>query len=254
MQLEQVKAIITGGAGGIGSALAIALARAGGRVAVVDKNTENLARLERQLSDADKLRVTLYEGDVTDSERMHELVQQAADAMDGLNVMTCAAAVLIDGVVVGLGPGGVRRYALDAWKQQVDTNLTGAFVSAQLAAEHMIMRREPGCIVLFSSISRWGRPGQACYGATKAALASLATSLAHDLNPYRIRAFAIAPGLTDTDMARSVPEGRRDELLSAVLARRMGTPQEIVALTVSALSNDYINATVLDVHGGYHGA
>lgn len=254
LEPSSIKAVITGGAGGIGAAIADQICHLGGQVSVIDNSTERLEQLEQRfVTRNDKCSVIIQHADVTDAQGMASAIKDSAEQMGGINVVICAAAILIDGVIVGLGPGGVRRYSHEDWQRQLDVNLTGSFVTAQIAAEMMILARTSGCIVLFSSISRHGRPGQSCYGATKAALASLAVSLARDLAPYGIRALAISPGLTETEMAMSIPDARRKDLLETVLARRMGTPEEIARMTVEAVVNDYVNGTVIDVHGGYCG-
>jgi NAD(P)-dependent dehydrogenase (short-subunit alcohol dehydrogenase family) len=252
MNLSDSKTIITGGAGGIGSAIGIRLLESGGQVGVLDNSPDRLQALRDRLTAAgNEAAVSFHRADVTNLEQTEKAIASCVDRMNGINLLICAAGILVDGVVVGLGPGGVVRYSLDAWRRQLDVNLTGGFIAARVAAEHMILGRTRGCVILFSSISRFGRAGQTCYGATKAGVASLARSLAEDLAPYGIRAFSIAPGLTETGMALGVAEGRRAEFVQSVLLNRMGTPDEIAHLTLAAAENPYVNATTIDIHGGY---
>ncbi len=251
MDLSTSKAAVVGGAGGIGTAIVGRLLAEGSRVAVIDCSGENLECLRDRYAHASE-RMILDQADVT-APSYPELFERTLEELGGVDLLIYAAGILIDGVVVGLGPGGMVTYSQESWRRQVDVNLTGAFISAQVAAAQMIRARTRGCLAFFSSVSRLGRAGQGCYGATKAGVASLATSLARELAPYGIRAFSVAPGLTETEMAMSVPEGRRSEFVDSVLARRMATVDEVAQMTVEAIRNDYICATVLEIHGGYLG-
>ncbi len=252
MDLSLSKAIIVGGAGGIGTALVKRLLLEGACVAVVDACEARLARMAGQFAEVSAGQLILDHADVTRPDYSKSL-EHTLDSLGRVDLMIYAAGILIDGVVVGLGPGGMATYCLASWRRQIAVNLTGAFLSAQVVAGRMIRARTRGCLVFFSSVSRQGRPGQGCYGATKAGVASLAISLARELSPYGIRAFSVAPGLTETAMAMSVPAGRREEFSDSILARRMATPDEIAHMTVEAIRNDYVCASVLEVHGGYLG-
>lgn len=251
MDLSVSRAVIVGGAGGIGTAMVERLLAEGARVAVVDQCQHSLDQITERFAAAGD-RLALHRADVTAADYSPTLAG-ALDSLGQVDLMIYAAGVLIDGVIVGLGPGGMASYDLDSWNHQVAVNLTGAFITAQVVAERMIRARNHGCLVFFSSVSREGRPGQGCYGATKAGVTALATSMARELAPYRIRAFSVAPGLTGTAMAMSVPEARRAEFSDSVLARRMATADEVAHLTLEAVRNDYVCASVLEVHGGYIG-
>lgn len=251
MDLSESRAVIVGGAGGIGTAMVERLLAEGARVAVVDQCQHGLDQMAERIPAASD-RLALHRADVTAADYSPALAS-ALDSLGEVDLMIYAAGVLIDGVIVGLGPGGMASYDPDSWNHQVAVNLTGAFITAQVAAERMIRARTRGCLVFFSSVSREGRPGQGCYGATKAGVAALATSMARELAPYRIRAFSVAPGLTETAMAMSVPDARREEFSESVLARRMATADEVAHLTLEAIRNDYVCASVLEVHGGYIG-
>lgn len=251
MNLSTSKAAVVGGAGGIGTAVVGRLLDEGSRVAVIDCSEENLERLRDQYAYASE-QMIVDQADVTDAS-YPERFERTLEKLGGVDLLIYAAGILIDGVIVGLGPGGMISYSQASWRRQVDVNLTGAFISAQIVASQMIRTRTRGCLTFFSSVSRLGRAGQGCYGATKAGVASLATSLARELAPYGIRAFSVAPGLTETDMAMSVPEGRRSEFVESVLAQRMASADEIAHATVEAIRNDYVCATVVEVHGGYLG-
>lgn len=252
MNLSESRAVVVGGAGGIGSAIVGRLVAEGSRVAVVDCSGERLDRLRKRHA-ASAAQVTLDQADVS-APAYPEHFERTLEELGGVDVMIYAAAVLIDGVIVGLGPGGMVTYDHAAWRRQVDINLTGAFLSAQVAASRMIQGRTGGCLVFFSSVSRVGRAGQGCYGATKAGVVSLANSLARELAPYGIRVFSVAPGLTDTEMAMSVPQGRRQEFCESVLAGRMATCDEVAHMTVEAIRNDFVCGSVLEIHGGYLGS
>jgi 3-oxoacyl-[acyl-carrier protein] reductase len=168
-------------------------------------------------------------------------------------VLVNNAGVLIDGAMVSFSFKGVSRYPLESWRATLETNLTGSFLSAQLAAEQMIRKRAKGVIVNVSSISRQGRAGQSAYSASKGALASLTYTLAQELAPFKIRCVAVAPGLVDTPMAAQIPENYRKQMLSHVSAGRMGRPDEIAHGVRFCIENDFFNGRVLELDGGAFG-
>ena len=101
-----------------------------------------------------------------------------------------------------------------------------------------------------SSISRHGNRGQTNYVAAKAALAANTVTWARELAPYGIRVGAIAPGLVDTPMARSMPDRHLERALAAIPLGRMGTPEEIFCAVRFVLECDYFTGETIDVHGG----
>lgn len=255
MKIDDARVIVTGGASGIGLATAAALLDAGaGLVGVVARDRAKLdAAFETLSKERDASRVTPLLADVRDPEALARAFAEFAEAAGRLDVLVNNAAVLLDGAMVSFSFKGVGRYPLESWRTTLDTNLTGSFLSAQLAAEQMIRKRTKGVIVNLSSISRQGRAGQVAYSASKGAIASMTCTLAQELAPFKIRCVAIAPGLVDTPMAAQIPEDYRKQMLSHVAAGRMGRPEEIAHGIVFCIENDFFNGRVLELDGGAFG-
>jgi len=132
------------------------------------------------------------------------------------------------------------------------TNAIAPVYLSQYAAR-LMARNQGGSIINMSSImGRFGHEGQSVYASTKAALIGLTMSLAKELAPQNIRVNAIAPGFVETDMARSAPEEKFEELLDAIKMGRIGSPEEVaqVALFLASGMSSYVTGQVIGVDGG----
>lgn len=236
MTLQGTYALVTGAAGGIGSAICRMLLD-GGAAGVGALDLKPVERIDERLLP--------LRGDVRDVAHVQEAVAQ----FPTLHIVIHAAAVLLDGAVAAASFRGLKKYPEELWDTTLDTNLKGAFLVAREAVPAM-MRAKKGVIVNISSISRAGRAGQSAYAASKGGIVALTASLAQELAPHRIRAVAIAPGLVDTPMAASIPEAHRDGMLSRVAIGRMGTPCEIAHAARFCIENEFFNGRVLEVDGG----
>src|SRR3954471_1881798 len=170
MQLGDVRALGTGAARGRGNRFAMGVGRGGGRVAAVDVDAAGLHTLA---ADAAGLpgQVEPMPGDVSDEAAVRAFVHQAAERMEGINVLVNNAAVLLDGVLVAEDDGWVRRLPAAQWRKVLDVNLTGQSLVAREVAAEMLARGEPeGVVVNLSSLARAGNAGQGAYAASKAGL------------------------------------------------------------------------------------
>jgi 3-oxoacyl-[acyl-carrier protein] reductase len=252
MQLSGIRAIVTGGTGGIGLATVKALLAAGAaKVGMLARNKEKLdAALAGLQSDKSDERVIPMLADVRDSETLTRLFDDFVQQAGGLDVLVNNAGVLIDGALLSFSFRGISRYSQENWQESIDVNLKGPFVCSQLAVERMFRKRCKGVIVNISSISRTGRAGQCAYSASKGGIASMTFTLAQELIPYNIRCVAIAPGLVQTPMADKIPEEARKNMLSRVAVGRMGQPEEIAHGVLFCIENDFFNGRVLELDGG----
>lgn len=172
MRLEAAKALVTGAASGLGYRFALELARAGARVEAVDIDGGGLRALAAEAAGLPG-RVETAVGDVSDEAAVKGFVRDAAERLEGINVLVNNAAVLLDGLLVADEDGWIRRLPTAQWRKVLDVNLTGQFLVAREVAAAMLERREPeGVIVNLSSLARAGNAGQSVYGASKAALDS----------------------------------------------------------------------------------
>jgi 3-oxoacyl-[acyl-carrier protein] reductase len=176
-----------------------------------------------------------------------------------------AAATALADVVVTFGRvdilvnnAGMRRDQLlvrmqpEDWDAVLRTNLTGAFNCTRIAARTMLRQRWGRIIVITSVAGIVGNPGQANYAASKAGLIGLTKTLAKELAPRGITVNAVAPGLIETDMTRSLSEGQRQTLLDHIPSGRFGTPEDVAACVLFLVSDAacYITGEVISVSGG----
>ncbi|HKA86349.1 MAG TPA: SDR family NAD(P)-dependent oxidoreductase [Haliangiales bacterium] len=245
MNLSDVKAIVTGGAQGMGAHFARRLVEAGARVAAGDVNVERLAELPAGVA---RRRL-----DVSDEKDCEAFVAWAWAELGGLNVLINNAGILRDGLLVKKDKttGEVKKLTLDQWNAVIAVNLTGATLMVrEVAAKMAAHDARPGVIVNMSSLARYGNRGQSNYAAAKAALATNTVTWARELAPLGIRVTAIAPGMIETPMTQGMNQKARDALVASVPVGRVGVPEDIWLAVKFAIECDYFNGRTIDVDGG----
>jgi 3-oxoacyl-[acyl-carrier protein] reductase len=243
--LSELKIIVTGAAQGLGAHFARRLHEAGAQVAVGDVNAPLLAELpaaihRRRLDVADEADCTAF-------------VAWAAERMGGLNGLVNNAGVLGDGLLVkrDRDTGKITKLSSEQWHAVIGVNLTGATLMVRETVALMAERgHSPGVIVNISSIARHGNRGQSNYVAAKAALAANTTTWAKEFAAFGIRVGAIAPGVTETPMLRSMNDRARKALIAAVPVGRVGAPEDIWLGVKFVLECDYFNGRTIDIDGG----
>ena len=230
MRIEDVRAVVTGGASGLGAATVAHLRARGARAVVLDREVAGPGDLRCDETDADAVAAAL-DADVA--------------AMGGLTAAICCAGIATTEKT--LGRDGPHR--LESWRRTLEVNLTGSFNVARLAAERMT---SGGAIVLTASVAAFdGQKGQAAYAASKAGVAGLALPMARDLAREGIRVVAIAPGIFRTPMLEGLGQEVMDGLAADVVhPRRLGDPAEFAALAAFILECDYLNGTTIRLDGG----
>ena len=250
MRLEAARALVTGAASGLGYRFALELARAGAKVEAVDIDGDGLRALAAEAAGLPG-QVETRVGDVSDEAAVKGFVREAAERMEGINVLVNNAAVLLDGLLVADEDGWIRRLPTAQWRKVLDVNLTGQFLVAREVAAGMLERREPeGVIVNLSSLARTGNVGQSVYGASKAALDSATRTWALELAPHGIRVASIAPGVIQTPILENISDEARDGLLSAIPLRRFGDPQEVWLALRFILECGFFTGRVIEIDGG----
>ncbi len=248
MQLDQVKAIITGGVSGLGHAVAMKLARAGANVALLDINDDKGAEAVRALgSDAHYFRV-----DVTQEDAVVAALAQAADAMGGLNVAINCAGILGAGRVLGKeGPMPLKNF-----QTTVMVNLIGSFNVAKAAANLMQGNAagddgERGVIVNTASIAAYeGQIGQAAYSASKGGVIGMTLPMAREFARIGVRVMTVAPGVFHTPMVDGMPSNVYESLCAQVpFPSRLGSSDEFADAVAFILQNRYMNGSVIRVDG-----
>jgi 3-oxoacyl-[acyl-carrier protein] reductase len=237
--------LVTGASGGIGRAVAVALAEAGHtQIAVAwSANADGGAQTckEVEAAGATSLGVAV---DVCDPASVDSAFTQVEAAFGPVEVLVNNAGITRDGLLM--------RMSDDDWGQVLRTNLDGAFHTIRRATPKMMRGRFGRIINIGSVVGSVGGPGQANYSAAKAGLIGLTRATAREFASRGITCNVVAPGPITTAMTDALPEARRAELAAAVPLARFGTPEEVAA-TVAYLASDlaaYITGAVVPVDGG----
>jgi NAD(P)-dependent dehydrogenase (short-subunit alcohol dehydrogenase family) len=249
MQLNQIRAVVTGGVSGLGFAVAQHLVANGGKVALFDINDEKGAAAVAELGAA---KATYLRTDVTDEANVEANIAAAADFMGGLNAAINCAGILGAGRMLGKeAPMPLKQFA-----GTVMVNLIGSFNVAKAAAARMQHNEagedgERGVIVNTASVAAFdGQIGQAAYSASKGGVVGMTVPIARDLSREFIRVVTIAPGLFKTPLLGSLPEEAQQSLGKQVPhPARLGDPDEYGALAVHIIENPMLNGEVIRLDG-----
>ena len=251
MKLTDVKAIVTGGAGGLGGCFIRELARAGARVTAGDTNAAGLRKL---VSETETLpgRVFAARLDITDETSAVEFVETAAERMEGVNVLLNNAGIARDGLLVHPVEGGeLQKLPLAQWRKVLEVNLTGQFLMAREFAAHVVRSGvRDAVIVNLSSIARAGNPGQSNYAASKAGLDACTRTWALELARHGIRVGGVAPGVTETGFLEGFSAEALTRLKSGIPLGRLGRPEEIWRAVRFILEDDFFTGRTVEIDGG----
>ena len=250
MQIKDKVVAVTGGARGIGKAIATAFADQGARIALLDLVAADVETARAEFA-ARGVDVRAYTVNVAKETEVVAGLDQVVADFGRLDVMVNNAGIIKDALLVRVKDGNVvGRMTLDQWQAVIDVNLTGVFLCGREAAERMIKLGNGGVIVNIASISKSGNPGQSNYSAAKAGVTALAVVWARELARFGIRAASIAPGFTRTDLLAGMPPEMLDKVTQPVPLKRLGLPEEIGHAAVFIAENDYFTGRSLDVDGG----
>ncbi|MGF1695220.1 SDR family oxidoreductase [Vibrio lamellibrachiae] len=249
MDLKQSVVAITGAGQGLGQMMAITLAQAGAQLALIDMNEDGLKSTQDQCHMLGVKAMT-YRVNVTNEAEVEQVFSDVVEDFGQLDGLINNAGILRDGLLVKVKDGEMTKMSLEQFNSVMDVNVTGTFLCAREAAAKMIETERKGVIINISSVARAGNMGQTNYAASKAAVATMATTWAKELARYGIRAAAIAPGIVKTAMAEQLKPEAIERLNSMVPVGRMGQPSEIAQAAKYILENDYFSGRVLEVDGG----
>ena len=248
MRLDQVKAVISGGASGLGRAVAEHLLRHDARVCLLDVYAARGAQVAAELGSA----AGFLRTDVTDEAQVAGNLAQAAERMGGLNVAIACAGILGAGRVLGKdGPMPLAGFA-----RTVGVNLVGSFNLAKAAADLMQHNApgedgERGVIVFTASVAAFeGQIGQAAYSASKGGVVGMTLPMARELARSGVRVMTLAPGVFHTPMVEGMPAQVYESLCAQVpYPSRLGQPAEFADAVAFIIGNRYLNGSVIRLDG-----
>jgi NAD(P)-dependent dehydrogenase (short-subunit alcohol dehydrogenase family) len=248
MESRSVKAVVTGGASGLGRATAARLVQAGGRVALLDLAASAGADVAKALGPA----VPFVPADVTAADQVAAALETARERLGGLTVLVNCAG--IGTAMKTVGKAGPAR--LEDFTRVITVNLIGTFNCIRLAAAIMA-RNEPtrdgerGVVINTASVAAFdGQVGQAAYSASKGGIVGMTLPVARDLAELGIRVVTIAPGIFDTPLLGTLPEPVRASLAKQVpFPQRLGQPEEYAALAAHIIENVMLNGETIRLDG-----
>jgi len=248
MKYADARAVVTGGASGLGNAVARHIVAAGGRVSLLDVQEGPGQAAAAALGGS----ASFAKCDVTSETEVNAAMDSARAAMGGINLLVNCAGVIGAGRVLGKsGP-----MAGDFFTRVVHINLIGTFLCDKAAAAIMQANvptadGERGVIIHTSSVAAFeGQIGQAAYAATKAAVAGMTLPIARELAMFGIRVCSLAPGIFSTPMLAGMPQDVQDSLGKQVpFPRRLGRPEEFAALVQTIFEVPYLNGETIRLDG-----
>ncbi|MDZ7853161.1 MAG: SDR family oxidoreductase [Halomonas sp.] len=250
MKLDNSVIAITGGARGLGLAMASQLGAQGAKLALMDMDGDSLDSAVSALH-AEGVEALGFVVNVADEASVKQAFGDIASSLGPIHGLVNNAGIVRDGLLVKAKDGKVEKtLPVEQWQQVIDVNLTGVFLCGREASVQMIEAGHQGVIVNISSISRAGNMGQSNYAASKAGVVALTTTWATELARYGIRVGAVAPGFIETDMTASMRQDMLDKLTAGVPLRRLGQPDDIAESVAFIMTNDYFTGRVIECDGG----
>ncbi len=243
MRLEGKVALVTGGARGIGKAIALTFAREGASLVIADVNREET---EKTCSEIETLgrKSLLLEMDVTDYSSVEEGLNKILDKFTKVDILVNNAGITKDNLLL--------RMSIAEWDAVLNVNLKGCFNCIKAVSRPMIKQRSGKIINIASIIGIIGNAGQANYSASKAGIIALTKTAAKELASRNINVNAVAPGFIQTEMTAKLPEDLKQKMKEAIPLNKFGSPQDVAAVCLFLALEDssYITGQTIVVDGG----
>lgn len=243
MELDGAIVLVTGGAKGLGLAIASYLQDKGAKVAVADLDADALAALPDTMEK--------YPLDVTRLDDAKTVVRQIVERHGRIDVLVNNAGVIFSEPMVNIMNPTAMMHDYERFRKSIVVNLDSVFIMTSAVVEQMVLRRTKGVIVNISSISAHGNEGQTAYSAAKAGVNAMTVTWSKELGRMGIRCNAVAPGFIDTASTRgALSESIVKHIQSNTPLRRLGRAEEVAQAVASAITNDFMNGVVLNINGG----
>ena len=240
MQLDKKVVAITGGARGLGFAIAKRLGKQGAQIALIDMSAEALDGAVSALG-SEGVSAHAFVANVADEQSVQHVFADIAQRLGPVSGCVNNAGITDDGMLIKAKGGVVeKRMSLASWQRVLDVNLTGVFLCGREAATHMVEAGHEGVIVNISSISRAGNMGQSNYAAAKAGVHALTVTWGKEL----------APGFIETEMTASMRPDMLERIAASVPLKHLGEPDHIAQSVAFVFDNDYFTARIIECDGG----
>jgi len=248
MQLKEIHAIVTGGASGLGFAVANRVVQAGGKVTLLDVNEAQGAAAASTLGE----RAAFIATDVTDESAVNSAIDRARERMGSINAAISCAGIGTPARMVG--KQGAMAGAF--FRKMIEINLVGTVLVSKAAAVAMQLNTpnaagERGVIVMTASVAAFdGQIGQVAYSASKGGIVAMTLPMARELASSGIRVMTVAPGLFATPMMKTLPQEAQDSLgKQTPFPPRLGDPDEYAAMVSHILENTMLNGETIRLDG-----
>jgi NAD(P)-dependent dehydrogenase (short-subunit alcohol dehydrogenase family) len=248
MQLNEVKALITGGVSGLGLAVARKVVASGGQAVLLDINDDAGAAVEAELGGA----VSYIRTDVTSEQAVNDAINMAVDHMGLINVAVNCAGIIGAGRVLGRE----APMALDFFAKTIQVNLIGSFniiksAGAAMESNQPGLDGERGVIISTASVAAYeGQIGQAAYSASKGGIVAMTLPIAREFARIGVRVNTVAPGIFWTPMVDGMPDHVQESLSASIpFPSRLGKSEEYAELVAHIVENGYLNGETIRLDG-----
>ena len=245
MELKDKIALVTGGAQGIGKAIALLLAQNGADVAVSDINFEKAEETGREIETLGR-RALALRANVAAFDEVEKMAGAVIERFVRIDILVNNAGIARDKLLL--------RMTEEDWDAVLDINLKGTFNCTKAVIRHMSKQRSGKIVNIASVVGEMGNAGQANYSASKAGVIGLTKTIAREFASRGINVNAVAPGYIVTPMTDALPEKAKEELKRMIPMERLGQPEDVARAVLFLVSeaSSYITGQVLNVNGGIY--
>ena len=238
--LKEKTVIVTGGAKGIGKAIAIAFAKEGSNI-VLNYRSTNPEDVVKEIENFG-VKCLAIQADISDFEQAKQLVDKAVEQFKTIDVLINNAGITKDNLLL--------KMSENDFDMVINTNLKGAFNMIKHTSKIMLKQKSGTIINMSSVVGLTGNIGQVNYSASKAGMIGMTFSTARELASRGITCNTIAPGFITTDMTDVLPDSIKESVLNTIPLKRFGTTEEIAITAIFLAKNKYITGQVITVDGG----
>ncbi|PKM92668.1 MAG: 3-oxoacyl-ACP reductase [Elusimicrobia bacterium HGW-Elusimicrobia-4] len=245
-KLKDKVAIITGGAQGIGMAIAEKLADEGAKIVIVDVMEEAAKKTAEEISKAQNVETASLKVDVSSSIETEQMIKKTVEKFGKIDIMINNAGITRDNLLI--------RMSDDEWDKVISINLKGVFNCSKAAAKIMMKQRAGKIVNIASVVGLMGNAGQANYSASKGGVIALTKTMARELASRNINVNAVAPGFIKTAMTEKLPEDAKKKLTDLIPLTRLGNPSDVANIVAFLCTDEssYITGEVISVNGGMY--